>query len=160
MVYIPLGQAIGRWGNFFNQEAYGRNTTLPWGMKSDVISQELANLKAAPSSSIDPSWNIDPNMPVHPAFLYEFLWNIALFFFLVRLRSKAKFEGEVFAMYMALYGLGRFFVEGLRTDSLMTGSFRISQILGIVFFVAFVSFIVKKRRMIAKTPNSLDVEKD
>jgi phosphatidylglycerol---prolipoprotein diacylglyceryl transferase len=143
VVYLPLGQAIGRWGNFVNQEAFGVNTTLPWGMRSETTIMELTRLQRM-GVSIS-SWDINPLLPVHPTFLYEFLWNSVVFVSLLLLRSKKKFEGEVFYMYMALYGLGRFLIEGLRTDSLMLGGFRVSQILALMFFVVFVGVILKKR---------------
>lgn len=147
-VYLPLGQAIGRWGNFFNQEAYGVNTTLPWGMKSESISRELESMKKAGLDSVN--WVIDPNLPVHPTFLYESLWNIGLFLLLLFMRKRKKFEGEIFALYMALYGLGRFFIEGIRTDSLMFGSLRVSQILAMLFFIVFLTFVLIKRKSAAK----------
>jgi phosphatidylglycerol:prolipoprotein diacylglycerol transferase len=150
VVYIPLGQAIGRWGNFVNQEAFGVNTSLPWGMRSETTIMELTRLQTM-SASIG-SWNIDPLLPVHPTFLYESLWNILVFVFLLHLRPKKKVEGEVFYMYMALYGLGRFFIEGLRTDSLMWGSFRVSQILAMIFFIVFMGVIaIKRKKMNIKT---------
>lgn len=138
--YLPLAQAIGRWGNFVNQEAYGVNTTLPWGMTSDTIKRELVNnIDMLRARGID----IDPNMPVHPTFLYESLWNIGVFFLLIWYRRRKKLDGEVFFLYMILYGVGRFWIEGLRTDSLMLGNLRISQVLaallaissGIVFYM-------------------------
>jgi phosphatidylglycerol---prolipoprotein diacylglyceryl transferase len=143
VVYLPLGQAIGRWGNFVNQEAFGVNTTLPWGMRSETTIMELTRLQRM-GVSIS-SWDINPLLPVHPTFLYEFLWNSVVFVSLLLLRSKKKFDGEVFYMYMALYGLGRFFIEGLRTDSLMLGGFRVSQLLALIFFIVFVGVILKKR---------------
>ena len=106
---VMLGQAIGRWGNFFNMEAFGTNTTLPWGMTSDTIFAYLSRHQAALAAQ---GIMVDPTLPVHPTFLYESLWNL-----------------------IAWYGLGRFFVEGLRTDSLMWGSVRVSQALGGVLFI-------------------------
>jgi phosphatidylglycerol:prolipoprotein diacylglycerol transferase len=128
--YLPLSQAIGRWGNFINQEAFGVNTRLPWGMTGDIIRQELIDMRLA-------GMEIDPSLPVHPTFLYESLWNIGVFFLLLRHRKRNKLEGEVFFLYMILYGVGRFWIEGLRTDSLMIGNLRISQVLAAVFAVSF-----------------------
>jgi phosphatidylglycerol:prolipoprotein diacylglycerol transferase len=122
-----IGQGIGRFGNFFNQEAFGTNTNLPWGMYSEYTNQYLsanhANLAAQGIS-------VDPSAPVHPCFLYEFIWcmiGVAVLSFLMKRR---KFDGEIFLLYCIWYGTGRFFIEGLRTDSLMTigGAYRISQI--------------------------------
>ena len=117
-----IGQAIGRWGNYINQEAYGSATTLPWGM---VV-----------SSSTN---------PVHPCFLYESLWCILGFILLHTYSKHRKFNGEVFLMYTAWYAFGRFFIEGLRTDSLMLGNLKISQLVASIFFVASVSLLIYKR---------------
>ncbi|MCX7749694.1 MAG: prolipoprotein diacylglyceryl transferase [Clostridia bacterium] len=135
--YFVLAQAIGRWGNFVNQEAFGTNTTLPWGMTGDVIQRELQNMPG-----------LDANIPVHPAFLYESLWNLGVFFFLIWFRKRKKFEGEVFAFYMILYGIGRAFIESLRTDSLKIGNtdIRVSLVLGLLFALCFTVFIILKRK--------------
>jgi len=142
--YLPLGQAIGRWGNFINQEAYGVNTRLPWGMTSDTIKRDLLNnIDVLKAKGID----IDPNLPVHPTFLYESLWNIGVFLLLMWYRNRRKPEGEVFFLYMILYGIGRFWIEGLRTDSLLLGNMRVSQVLALVFAVVFgVVFYVRRRK--------------
>ena len=96
MPSVALGQAIGRWGNFFNQEAHGTATDLPWAITIDGIR-------------------------VHPTFLYESLWCLALFVFLSLIDRKKKFPGQTMCLYFILYSLERFFVEQLRTDSLLTG---------------------------------------
>lgn len=143
IVYVPLAQAIGRWGNFINQEAFGTNTSLPWGMTSQTIKRYLTNnIINLQSQGI----NVDPNLPVHPAFLYESLWNVGMFFLLLWYRKRKKLEGEVFFMYMILYGFARFWIEGIRTDSLMIGSLRISQVLAGVFVVAFATLLLLRRR--------------
>jgi len=74
---------------------------------------------------------------VHPTFLYESIWNILIFVLLAIMSRRKKFNGQIFCMYMALYGFGRMFIEGLRTDSLMLGNIRISQLIGLLFFVIF-----------------------
>ncbi|HHV98119.1 MAG TPA: prolipoprotein diacylglyceryl transferase [Clostridiaceae bacterium] len=125
--YLALAQGIGRWGNFVNQEAYGTPTTLPWGMTGSDIG----------------------NTPVHPTFLYESIWDIALFIFLLWFRKRKKLNGEVFFLYMILYGAGRFWIESLRTDSLMLGSLRISQVLAFLFVVVFTIVFVTRRRKAA-----------
>lgn len=130
---VMLGQAIGRWGNFFNMEAFGTNTTLPWGMTSDTISNYLSRHQAA---LLAQGVVVDPAMPVHPTFLYESLWNlIGVAVLLLWLFPRRSYDGQITLGYTAWYGLGRFFVEGLRTDSLMWGSVRVSQALGGVLFV-------------------------
>ena len=110
---LLIGQCIGRWGNFVNGEAYGTATDLPWRM--EIFDVESLS-----------------RIAVHPTFLYESLWNL-LGFVLLHFRSKhRKFSGEIFFLYVAWYGLGRGFIEGLRTDSLyfMDTGLRVSQFLG------------------------------
>ena len=120
-----IGQALGRWGNFFNQEAFGANTTLPWGMTGSSIA--LGQNGAG----------FDPSLPVHPTFLYESLWCLIGFIGLHVLSKKAyKFKGQLFATYLMWYGLGRVMIEGLRTDSLMLGPFRVSQLLSVLLILA------------------------
>lgn len=104
---VALAQAIGRWGNFFNSEAHGGPTDLPWGIFVD-------------------------GQMVHPTFLYESLWCFALCIFLVYIDNRRKFVGQTFLLYTSLYSLERFFVEGLRTDSLMLGPLRQAQVLSVV----------------------------
>ena len=138
IVYIPLGQAIGRWGNFFNQEAFGTTTTLPWGMTSSKISHYLETYCP----------DLDPSMPVHPTFLYESLCTTAIFLVLllaVRPNSERRFETA--SVYMVLYGIARFFIEGLRTDSLYIGntSIRTSQLLSLIFVIVALAYIAYAR---------------
>ncbi len=121
-----IGQTIGRWGNFINQEAYGSACDADW-------------LFAMTGSKIE-------NGPVHPCFLYESAWCllgfILLHFYSKKLRS---FDGEIMLLYLSWYGLGRFFIESDRSDSLMAGSFKVSQIVAAVCFVCGIAlFIVFK----------------
>lgn len=144
---LLIGQAIGRWGNFVNQEAFGGNTTLPWGMTSKTIQNYLTIHQASLQSQ---GMTVDPTMPVHPCFLYESLW-CALGFLLLHLyRKHRKFDGEMFLMYIGWYGFGRFVIEGLRTDSLMLGSIRISQLVALLCVIGAVVTILiirsKKKR--------------
>ena len=126
---LLLAQAVGRWGNFFNCEAFGSNTTLPWGMTSDTISRYLFNMADTLAAQ---GMLVDPTVPVHPTFFYEFVWNLLGFLLLAFvLTPRRKYDGQVSLGYMAWYGLGRFFIEGLRTDSLMLGSYRVSQLLAL-----------------------------
>lgn len=134
-----IGQGIGRWGNFVNVEAFGSNTTMPWGMSSPSITSYLAS-KANYFTSIGVT--VDPNLPVHPCFLYESIWCIVGAVALAFYMKHRKFDGEVFLMYLGYYGLGRFFIEGLRTDSLMIGTLRFSQLLAAVLLVASVLIII------------------
>ena len=113
---LLLGQIIGRWANFINREAFGTETTLPWRMKLWITSY----------SSVE----------VHPTFLYESLWNLGILIFLIWFTKKGKrrYDGQCLLLYFLLYGLGRAWIEGLRTDSLYIGSsnIRISQALSLV----------------------------
>lgn len=111
---IVLAQAIGRWGNFFNQEAHGGPTDLPWAIE---VNGEM----------------------VHPTFLYESLWCFLVFFVLLLIARHRKFQGQIFLLYGILYSLERFFVEGLRTDSLMIGdTLKAAQVVSASIFVIFI----------------------
>ncbi len=133
---LLLAQAVGRWGNFFNCEAFGSNTTLPWGMTSDTISRYLFNMADTLAAQ---GVLVDPTVPVHPTFFYEFVWNLLGFLLLAFvLTPRRRYDGQVSLGYMAWYGLGRFFIEGLRTDSLMLGSYRVSQLLALALCVGSV----------------------
>ncbi len=139
---LILGQAIGRWGNFVNIEAYGSNTALPWGMTGPKI---VNDLKFASSSLEQLGVHVDPNIPVHPTFFYESIWCLLGFFFLLILSKHRKFDGEVFLAYSAWYGAGRFVIEGLRTDSLLIGNLRVSQLVALICFLGATALIVAIR---------------
>lgn len=142
-----IGQGVGRWGNFMNQEAFGSNTTLPWGMTSDSISRYLyINQESLAASGI----TVDPTLPVHPCFLYEFLW-CALGVLVLHLISRKRiFKGQIILAYGMWYGLGRFFIEGLRLDSLMLGSnIRVSQALSLAAVLAcaaITAFMIRRTK--------------
>lgn len=139
-----IGQSVGRWGNFFNHEAFGSNTTLPWGMMSNRTIEYLA------SNYDSIEGKVDNFLPVHPCFLYESLW-CAIGFVLLHLYLKhRKFDGEVFLMYIGWYGLGRFFIEGLRTDSLYFGQIRVSQLIAGTCVLASLLLIVVFRSMVKR----------
>ncbi len=110
MPSVALGQAAGRWGNYFNQEAHGGPTSLPWAIPVD-------------------------GQMVHPTFLYESIWCLLICIILVLIDKNKRFRGQIFLLYWILYSLERFFVEALRTDSLMIGSFRQAQVISAVAFV-------------------------
>ena len=110
-----IGQCIGRWGNFFNQEAFGCNTTLPWGMYSAATEAYLRGSTVTVPNGV----TIDPTMPVHPTFLYESIWCLVGFIALRLYMKKRRFNGDIALLYAIWYGLGRFWIEGLRTDSLL-----------------------------------------
>lgn len=126
-----IGQCIGRWGNFFNQEAFGANTDKPWGMLSWKTAAYI-------SDHYDTLTDVDAFKPIHPCFLYESLWCLLGFVLLHLYFKHRKFDGEIFLMYTFWYGLGRFFIEGLRTDSLYLGHIRVSQLVAGTCVVASV----------------------
>lgn len=147
-----IGQSLGRWGNFFNQEAFGCNTSLPWGMSGGKIQQYLANHQASLAAQ---GMEINPYAPVHPCFLYESIWCAVGFILLHFYHKHRKFDGEVFCMYVFWYGLGRFFIESLRTDSLYIGSVRASQMLALISAVAALAVIIIMRVRVKKKGVSL-----
>ena len=129
---VMMAQAIGRWGNFFNGEAYGYEVT------SDSIFYFI-RMGLLP--------NIKSNFVIHyfhPTFLYESIWNLCGFIIINALYKKKKFDGQIVLMYISWYGFGRMFIEGLRTDSLYVGAFRISQVVGFVCFVVGTILLVYK----------------
>ncbi len=148
---LLIGQGIGRWGNFFNQEAFGINTTTsPFRMWSEKIQNDLI---ASADTLAEKGIEFDPSLPVHPTFLYESVWCILGFFILNYIVHKHRlFKGEIFMLYGIWYGLERAVVEGLRTDSLYIGdtTLRVSQLLSIiivaVFTAAFIICLVKYKK--------------
>jgi phosphatidylglycerol:prolipoprotein diacylglycerol transferase len=131
-VGLIIGQAIGRWGNFFNQEAYGSLTTLE-NLKSLFIPQFIID-----------GMNIG-GVYYHPTFLYESLWNIVGFIILLLVRKRPYLKtGQLFGLYCMWYSLGRFFIEGMRQDSLMLGSMKMAQLVSIAMFVVGVFFFVRR----------------
>ncbi len=128
---LLIGQAVGRWGNFVNGEAFGSPTALPWAMTIMRNGRVIAEA-------------------VHPTFLYESLWNGLGILVLWLYRRHKRFEGEVFCGYMIWYGFGRMFIEGLRTDSLYIGAFRVSQLLSVCLVTAGIIIIVLKRKYMKK----------
>lgn len=133
---VILAQAIGRWGNFMNHEAYGPVTTEAFLEKLHLPRFIIDNMY------IDGAYR-------QPTFLYESVWNVLGFVVLILLRRKKDFlkQGEVFLLYVAWYSLGRFFIEGLRTDSLyLFGAIRVSQLLSAVLFIGSLGLIWWRRR--------------
>lgn len=137
-----IGQCIGRWGNFFNQEAFGTNTDAPWGMMSWTTASFIAN-----HDLID----LDQFSPVHPCFLYESIWCLIGFIGLHLYFKHRKFDGEIFLIYIGWYGLGRFFIEGLRTDSLYIGQIRVSQLVAGTCVIASIILIIVFRNIVSRS---------
>lgn len=123
---IALGQAIGRWGNFFNQEAHGGPTDLPWAIEVD-------------------------GQMVHPTFLYESIWCFLLFWLLLWIDKKRKFSGQIILLYGILYSAERFLVEGLRTDSLYFMGFRTAQLVSLgAILLCFCVYVYKNHTRFRK----------
>lgn len=146
-VALVLGQAIGRWGNFFNREAFG-------GYTDGLFAMQL------PLNAVY-SWDVTPEMlehlqtvggvqyiQVHPTFLYESVWNLGVLIFLLLYRKHRKFQGEIFLLYLLGYGLGRAWIEGLRTDQLWIPGTEIpvSQVLAVVLVIVSTVIIAAKRK--------------
>ena len=126
---VVLGQAIGRWGNFINIEAYGRKTNSL--LRMGIIENGTY-------------------IEVHPTFLYESIACFFIFAILIIIKNKREFKGQILYTYLILYSLQRFFVEGLRTDSLMLGNIRVSQILSVLIFILAVTIYIMKLHKLRK----------
>lgn len=141
---LLIGQIFGRWGNFMNREAFGEYTDSLFAMLIPVSAvnrpQDITETMMAHIVTVN---GIDC-ISVHPTFLYESLWNLGVFILLLLIRDRKKFEGMLFFTYMGLYGLGRYWIEGLRTDRLQVGTsgVAISQVLGMVLFFASCAIIL------------------
>ena len=146
-----IGQGIGRWGNFVNQEAFGPNTTLPWGMYSEGTEAYRRSVQV----TLPTGMTVDPTAPVHPTFLYESIWCLVGFAVLASLYKKRRFNGQIFLGYIIWYGLGRAWIEGLRTDSLMLSAalnLRASQLVAAVSVIVALALEIHFRRIYRKAP--------
>lgn len=136
-----IGQGIGRWGNFINQEAYGAFTGSNfWGMQSEKTVSEMGEGL------------------VHPCFLYESIWCIAGFFILNHFSKERRFSGEISLMYCVWYGFGRGFIELLRTDSLMIGNLKVSCLLSFLISIAAFSALAVLRNRYKENSSLADYE--
>lgn len=167
---LITGQMIGRWGNFFNREAFGkftngifamqlnvRDVSYDFTMSEVVLQEKYAGKQAAFERIMEIRNNIATvngieYIQVHPTFLYESLWNLCLLIILIIYTKHKKFDGEIMLLYMAGYGLGRLWIEGLRTDQLFLWgtSIPISQLISVIMIVASFTLIIIKRRKLAK----------
>lgn len=129
-----IGQGIGRWGNFVNQEAFGGNTDNLFAMTGGTIQNTIIKETMNPDGSMY-NLGVSELYGVHPCFLYESVWCILGFLVLAFWTKRRKFDGQLFLMYLTWYGAGRFIIEGLRTDSLMTGGLRASQVLSLLLCI-------------------------
>lgn len=154
-----VGQAVGRWGNFVNQEAFGSNTTLPWGMYSQATQSYLAAWQPTLAAQ---GIQVDPSLPVHPTFLYESIWCLIGLLLLWRHLKKRRFNGEIALLYVVWYGLGRVWIEGLRTDALMLpfGGLRVSQVIAALSVCAAGAAVLLLRRKYKDTPLTVPLAVD
>ena len=129
---LLIGQIIGRWGNFMNQEAYG-----------EQVSEHFLN------TTIIPDWIMNQmtinGVTHHPTFLYESMWNLVGLIILLLLRKVSVKRGEMFLFYLTWYSFGRYFIEGMRTDSLMGGTLRTAQVVSVVTIIIAVTFFIIRR---------------
>lgn len=142
---LALGQAIGRWGNYFNQEAFGSPTDLPWGIPIDVQRQrEVAGIQTP-----------DPNTRFHPTFAYEMIWDLLNFTLLMWLGRQKRFklrEGDILWVYLIFYSVGRYFIEGIRVDSAKFIDLKTPQIISIILAVLGLVMLILRHRPDSTAP--------
>lgn len=144
---LVLGQIIGRWGNFMNREVFGEYTDSLLAMRLPIEAVRSSDISESISSHIVEGTNY---IQVHPTFLYEGLWNLALLVFMLWYRRHKKFRGEMWLLYLGGYGLGRAWIEGIRTDTLFIPhtTIAVSQVLAVILFViAVIADIVIRIRL-------------
>ncbi len=155
---LLIGQIMGRWGNFFNREAFGGYTNGLFAMAIPVsFFEQKGSVSSLVNSGIITQEMVDhvtiiqgaEYIQVHPTFLYESAWNLCLLLIIFLYRKNKKFEGELFLMYLWGYGLGRVWIEGLRSDSLMIGGLKVSQMLAAACVVV-ASVLIARKRLLRK----------
>ena len=146
---LILGQAVGRWGNFFNREVFGEYTDNIFAMRLPIEAVRARDISESIASHIGAGENF---ISVHPTFLYESLWNLGVLLLIVLFMKKRRFFGEISFWYLAGYGLGRFWIEGIRTDTLLIPgtNLAVSRVLALVMFVGSIFGDVILRIMISK----------
>lgn len=152
---LVLGQVIGRWGNFTNREVFGEYTNNLLAMRLPIDVVRIEDISANIAAHITDGTNY---IQVHPTFLYESLWNLALLCILLLYRSHKKFVGELCLLYLGGYGLGRFWIEGIRTDQLyiMGTHIPVSQVIAIVCVIASVTVDIAIRCHMKKSSVTVD----
>ncbi|WP_313132464.1 prolipoprotein diacylglyceryl transferase [Anaerocolumna sp.] len=167
---LVTGQIIGRWGNFFNREVFGKYTNGLFSMLLDI--RDVGYDYTSPVSYITEKYADKPDMlnrileirenpvvingityiQVHPTFLYESLWNLMVLILLILYSKHKKFNGEVFILYLAGYGLGRAWIEGIRSDQLFLWGtpFAVSQVLSALLVIVAIAIIIIRRRQLRK----------
>ena len=145
---LVLGQVIGRWGNFTNREVFGEYTENLLAMRLPIDSVRSVDISENVAAHIIEGTNY---IQVHPTFLYESLWNLLLLLIMLVYRQHKKFQGEMWLLYLGGYGLGRAWIEGIRTDTLFIPhtSLAVSQVLAVVLFiVSLVTDILIRKRLV------------
>ena len=151
---LLIGQAVGRWGNFFNREAFGGYADNVFAMRiNEAYGRGLEGMDVLLQKAQEGGYA--GYIQVHPTFLYESAWNVVGFVLLHFLSKKRKFDGEIFLGYVAWYGLGRMLIEGLRTDSLYIGPLRASQWLAGITLLIAAGLLVYHRFFVKHTPEEL-----
>ena len=151
---VMIGQIFGRWGNFFNAEAYGTLDHIDFPFIGRIFTPHFE--ENYPLRMVIENGFVG-KIAVHPTFLYESVWNLLGLLLIHLFFNRKRFDGEVALWYFAWYGFGRFFIEGMRDDSLMLGSFRVSQILALVLFAASIFLFVFATKMANKKGGFLEV---
>lgn len=158
---LILAQSIGRWGNFVNMEAYGAVTSLPWRMSGKDIADDMYIDGILEGTQYDAI--VEGTLGAHPTFFYESMWNLIGFILINIFFKKKKYDGQIILLVFGWYGLGRFWIEGLRTDSLyLFGSgIRVSQFLAGIIFVVCLGMLIyfavkppKKDKYVYKTADN------
>lgn len=155
---LPIGQGIGRWGNYTNQEAFGVNTTSLFGMTSDKI---VDYINSHQQEFVQNGIEMNPDLPVHPTFLYESVWCLLGFLILYIVCQKFhKFDGQLILGYGIIYGLERTVVEGLRIDSLYIGdtNLRVSQLVSLALVIVCTVITIYKFAKLNKEKKSQEVQ--
>ena len=132
---LLLGQIIGRWGNFFNREAFRGYTDNIFAMR--YLKEQVHNIAPSVLEKVVTVNGVE-YIQVHPTFLYESMWNVGIFVLLFILKKRKKFDGEIFGLYLLGYACGRVWIEGLRTDQLKIANFAVSQILSALLIICAV----------------------
>lgn len=146
---LIIGQIIGRWGNFFNREAFGEYTDSLFAMQLPIDAVRASDITDKMMKHMELIKKI-PYIQVHPTFLYESLWNLGVLIIVLLWRKHKKFEGEIFLVYLFGYGVGRFWIEGLRTDQLLLPGigYPVSRLLAAVLVVVSACIFIWKRKPI------------
>lgn len=155
---LVLGQAIGRWGNFFNREAFGKYTNSLFAMRLPLDAVRIGDVTQQMRDELEMVDGVGC-IQVHPTFLYESVWCLLVLAFLFWYRHRQKFQGEIFLVYLAGYGFGRFWIEGLRTDQLLLPviGLPVSRVLALILFVGATAIIIIQRNRVKKSQKN-DIE--